>query len=242
MKLLKLTIFLSLFIWSCERSKSNKSSIYEIAIHEAIVKEVVHVSAYSYLRVVENDVEKWIAAPLSEVHVDQTYYYRDPMEMKDFESKELSRTFESIYFVNGISSTKDMNSLVSGEFQSSIYGSKKRQNVGTKPLVQKKNIEVISDNNAISIAQLFQNKERFNNTRVRIKGEVTKYNPAIMDVNWLHIQDGTDFKGYFDLTATTTDKVTKGDIITIEGKVVLNKDLGSGYFYEIILEESKIIK
>ncbi|WP_242117199.1 hypothetical protein [Aestuariivivens sediminicola] len=243
MKLLKLIILLSLFLSSCVRSKSNSSNNSEIAIHKAVVKEVLQVSGYTYLRVDEDDVEKWIAAPLSKVQVDQTYYYQDPMEMKNFESKELGRRFESIYFVNAISATEDMNSVVSDDSKPSFSGSKRDpQNLGTKPEIQKKDVNVISDNSTISIAQLYEKKEEFNNTRVRIKGEVTKYNPAIMNVNWLHLQDGTDYKGNFDLTATTQDEVAVGDVITIEGKVVLDKDFGSGYFYKIILEEGKIIK
>ena len=32
------------------------------------------------------------------------------------------------------------------------------------------------------------------------------------------------------------------EIVTIEGIVVLDKDFGSGYFYEIMLEEGKVLK
>ena len=29
-----------------------------------------------------------------------------------------------------------------------------------------------------------------------------------------------------------------GDVVTVEGKVTLDKDFGHGYFYEIIIEEA----
>jgi hypothetical protein len=76
---------------------------------------------------------------------------------------------------------------------------------------------------------------------VRLRGEVTKYNPAIMNVNWLHMQDGTEYNGEFDLTVTTTATVQIGDVVTIEGKVALNKDFGAGYIYNIIIENAAIL-
>ena len=80
----------------------------------------------------------------------------------------------------------------------------------------------------------------YNNKTVRIKGKVVKYNPAIMNVNWLHIQDGTDFNGEFDLTVTTKAEVNVNDIVIIEGTVALNKDFGAGYTYAIIVENASI--
>jgi hypothetical protein len=63
-----------------------------------------------------------------------------------------------------------------------------------------------------------------------------------MNVNWFHIQDGSDFNGEFDLTVTSTEEVKIGDIITLQGKVTLNKDFGAGYFYNIIVENATLIK
>ena len=31
-----------------------------------------------------------------------------------------------------------------------------------------------------------------------------------------------------------------GEIVTFEGKITLNKDFGSGYFYNIIMEDAKM--
>jgi hypothetical protein len=86
---------------------------------------------------------------------------------------------------------------------------------------------------------LFVNKEKYENKIVTIRGKVVKYNPEIMGKNWAHIQDGTDFNGVFDLTVTTADVVTLDEISVFEGKITLNKDFGSGYSYEIIMEDAK---
>jgi hypothetical protein len=63
-----------------------------------------------------------------------------------------------------------------------------------------------------------------------------------MSRNWVHIQDGTGTEEFFDLTVTTQDMVSPGDIILFEGKITLQKDFGSGYYYEILMEEAKASK
>jgi hypothetical protein len=94
----------------------------------------------------------------------------------------------------------------------------------------------------VTIAELFTNKKDYSGKTVKIKGKVTKVNPEIMGKNWIHLQDGTMFEGEFDLTVTSDVIPETGSIVTIEGKVALDKDFGYGYTYPIMLEEAKIIQ
>jgi hypothetical protein len=94
----------------------------------------------------------------------------------------------------------------------------------------------------ITISELFKNKKDYSGKIVKIKGKVTKVNPAIMGKNWIHLQDGTDFEGQFDLTVTSDVIPETGNTIIIEGKVALDKDFGYGYAYPLLLEEAKIIQ
>jgi hypothetical protein len=91
-----------------------------------------------------------------------------------------------------------------------------------------------------TIASLLENKKSLSGKSVKVKGQVTKFNPAIMGKNWVHIQDGTEFQGGFDLTITTDIQVSVGETITIEGKIVLDKDFGYGYVYSVLMEEGKL--
>ena len=77
---------------------------------------------------------------------------------------------------------------------------------------------------------------------IRIQGKVTRFNEAIMETNWVHIQDGTEYSGKYDLTATTDNVVQVGSIIIIEGKVTLAKDFGYGYSYEVLMEKAILVK
>ena len=65
-------------------------------------------------------------------------------------------------------------------------------------------------------------------------------NSGIMGKNWLHIQDGTKSGSDFDLTVTTSDNVGKDQIVTVTGKIVLNKDFGYGYSYKVLMEDAKV--
>jgi hypothetical protein len=94
----------------------------------------------------------------------------------------------------------------------------------------------------ITISNLLANKKSFAGKVIKIKGKVTKYNPEIMGKNWVHIQDGTEFEGAFDLAVTTNRKITDDDVITFEGKIVLDKDFGYGYFYTVLMEEGKPVE
>ena len=66
--------------------------------------------------------------------------------------------------------------------------------------------------------------------------------PEIMSKNWIHLQDGSSFNGRNDITITTLSKVKVDEIVSFRGKVVLNKDLGSGYKYDVLIEDATVIK
>jgi len=107
---------------------------------------------------------------------------------------------------------------------------------------ERPNLIIDQTNDGITIAELLANKNSYANKTVKLKGKVIKYNSNILGKNWLHLQDGTDNSGENDITITT-DMVTKvGDTITVVGKITLDKDIGSGYFYKVIMEDAKIIK
>lgn len=103
------------------------------------------------------------------------------------------------------------------------------------------NITVEPCEGCITISDLLANKKSYSGKVVKIKGNVTKFMPSIMGKNWVHLQDGTEFDGGFDLTITTDKQVSPGETITFEGKIVLDKDFGHGYFYMVLMEEGKLV-
>jgi hypothetical protein len=63
-----------------------------------------------------------------------------------------------------------------------------------------------------------------------------------MNTNWIHIQDGTTSGEDFDLAVASNINTKIGDIITVQGKIILDKDFGSGYFYKVLLENAVEVK
>jgi len=72
-------------------------------VHGGTVQEVIQASAYTYLHVKNEDGLFWVAVTKREMEVGQTVSFADALEMKNFDSKDLQRTFETIYFVNHLS-------------------------------------------------------------------------------------------------------------------------------------------
>ncbi|MBU1100280.1 MAG: hypothetical protein KKA84_07725 [Bacteroidetes bacterium] len=233
MKSLALTLIVVILTFSaCQNEKEvvvDKSKIDPQSI-EVVAEEVLNVASYTYVLVDDYGDKIWIAIPKQEIEIGKKYYYKDFMEMKNFKSEDLDRTFESVLFVQEIRTEPFM--LENAPEANTPPGSKKA--IGDKITVSVEPAE-----GGITIADLYENKADLNGKMVKLSGKVTKFNAAIMSKNWVHIQDGTDFDGNFDLTLTTDDVFEIGTIVEVEGAVAIDKDFGFGYKYEVLLENGK---
>ena len=202
-----------------------------VNMRTGVVQEVLQATSYTYLNVKEDDRDSWIAVTKRETKVGETVSFSAGLEMKNFESKDLQRKFESIF----------VHSIVRGEPRraGTAHGPMEAPR-RTKPALEKKEISIEPAEGGITIAELLANTDTYAGKAVRIKGQVTKVNRAILGKNWVHLQDGTDASGKFDLTITTQEQANVGDVVTFEGTIVLNKDFGAGYVYEVLMEEAKL--
>jgi hypothetical protein len=107
-----------------------------------------------------------------------------------------------------------------------------------KPVLSKLDIKIDQPEGGISIGDLYAKRNEYAGKTIKVKGQVTKVNIAIMERNWIHLQDGTFEGENFDLTITTVHEPKVGDVVTYSGTLVLNKDFGSGYSYELLLENA----
>lgn len=216
------------------------------------VKEVMQSSNYTYLKVDEAGEEKWMAVKKMDANVGDEYYYAGAMVMENFESKELERTFDNILFVDNIS-TEPISNNQEHAHGDSPQGMGSPHGMGNphdtekavteqsgKHQAVKQEITVVTPEGAITIEELYKNKDKYDGKPVKVSGVVTKFSPAIMDRNWVHLQDGTEHDGDFDLTLTTLEAVEEGDTVIFEGTVALDKDFGYGYFYKVLVEDSEL--
>lgn len=242
MKNLIIIFALSLGLMACNNAeKTNNTNTqsdasYEDALakinssmHQAKVLEATTSGSYTYVKLEENGKTFMAAVSAREVKIGDTYYYKDAMEMKNFESKSLGKVFSSIFFINDFYATKpeQKEKTIGGEH-------KNAQDIHAK-------IKVEKAADGYTLAEVFKKKSKLKDQMIIVKGQVVKINEEIMKTNWVHIQDGTEYKGLFDLTLTTSEAIDfkVGDVVTFKGKLILNKDFGHGYKYDFLLEDSK---
>lgn len=196
------------------------------------VKAVEQVPNYTYLMVKGKGPAYWVAIASSDIAVGESITYQGGNVMENFYSKELDRTFDKVLFLDGLESEQAPTSM------DQMMGSTKGSDVKTDRLDTK----IEKEEGTVSIAELYANPADFEGKTIRVKGEVAKFNPNIMDRNWIHLQDGSEFEGNYDLTITSQEGFVVGQVLTIEGILALNRDFGYGYSYEILLENATLAR
>jgi hypothetical protein len=192
-----------------------------------VVEVVDHTNAsnYTYIKVKEKDNEYWIAVPQMTVENGDILFYTKSMEMKNFHSETLNKTFDLVLFVDDISKTPH-----------SANGNMSHPNVQSA----KENVKVEPLKDGYTVAKVFDERGSLAGKKVKVRGEVVKYNAGIMDRNWIHIQDGTAGKDGYDLLVTSTNPAQVGQTIIAEGTVAVDKDFGAGYKYSVLLENADV--
>jgi len=240
MKKMIALIIITVVSISCNSKKKDLEAT-QTGIQKIVVLELFQVKDYTYLRGEEEGIEKWVAAPAFQAEVGKTYYFKKGLKMPNFESKELKRTFKTIYFVDQISLDPNFTEVIETQVPAVDTTQIDLTKQMTKPVIEKENITIETGSGITTIASIYKNLKSFEGKVIKVKGKVTKFNAAIMNKNWVHLQDGTDFNGEFDLTITTIAEFKVGDVITLEGKVALDKDFGYGYSYKLLLEDAVLV-
>jgi hypothetical protein len=198
------------------------------------VKAVEQVENYTYLLVKGKGPVYWIAVTSTEIEVGETLSYTGGMMMENFYSKELDKTFEKVLFLDGM----DGSAPAAVDAMPAMPGTSTGADVKTDRL----EITVEPEDGVVTIAELYANPAAYEGKTIRVKGEVAKYNPAIMERNWVHLQDGSEFEGSYDLTVTSQESFQVGQVRIVEGILAMNRDFGYGYSYDILLEKATIVK
>lgn len=204
-------------------------------LHTVSVNEVLPATRYVYLNVSEGSSKFWIATRKQEIKKGETYFYRGGLLKTKFESKEYNRVFDTIYLIS---------SLVSQDHSKHV-GDLNANKQKSKPVVQKEEIpthtdKIVEHKGTLKIAELVKDPKRYEGHTIQLSGKCVKVNPNIMDRNWIHLKDGS--KDDYDLVITSNTFVPEGSEITIRGTVVMNKDFGAGYAYDLIVENGTLVK
>ncbi|MCU7845728.1 MAG: hypothetical protein KZQ93_18005 [Candidatus Thiodiazotropha sp. (ex Monitilora ramsayi)] len=199
-----------------------------------VIAESINVGNYTYLRLTEPDI--WLATSHLEANDGDRVTYVGGMEMRDFYSKSLDRKFTSIIFVQRAYKVgPDGKPVVAEERdETSAYAPKAATSVQT-PLPS----EIQSLPDGMTVAEILNSDESFNDQPVRLRAKVIKVSPNIMGKNWITLSDGTGAQPDNKLIATSQQQVSLGDVVIVHGVIRKDIDLGAGYLYKVLLEEAE---
>jgi hypothetical protein len=191
---------------------------------------------YTYIEFEENGKKLWAAAPPFKVKVGDTVELSGGMVMKNFTSPTLKRTFAEILFTGAVTvggaPAAGTPTLPPGHVSITPKAG------AAAVIIPPGSIPRAKDGRTVE--ECYARKAELKGKTVVVRGRVVKFNPEILGANWLHIQDGSGSKGTNDLTVTTTDKAAVGDVVLVMGTLVLDKDLGSGYAFPVLIEKALV--
>lgn len=207
------------------------------------VLQTMNAGGYSYVYIEQADGKKvWVAVMETPVKVGTEMTFKPGAEMVKFESKALKRTFDSIIFSDGVLTGAATAAAANpGKDQGPSPGS-------TGSVAAKKgkiSVTKATGDNAYTVEGAIKNSAKLNKKKVVIHAQVVKVSSGIMGKNWIHIQDGSgsEAKKSHNLVCTSaTDTADVGDVVTINGTLIKDRDFGAGYKYPVIIEDTKITK
>ena len=212
------------------------------------VIETTNAAGYTYLLVQHGSLKSWAACQQFKVAVGDEVKIPQGWTMKDFKSPTLNRSFDWILFAAGVEVAGQTGGaapqpLPPGHPQlppnhPAITPGK--TNAGLALEVKKGSVQKAQGGRTVE--EFYSKKKELAGKTVKVRGVVVKFNSSILGKNWIHIRDGTGGAGTSDLTITTAETVKVGDTIVAEGKIGYNRKFGSGYDYDVLLEDAVISK
>ena len=199
------------------------------------VLETMDSAGYTYIRLQVGERETWAAVRQTPVKVGESISLQPQMTLQNFESTTLNRKFDTIVFAATADAPPPSDAAHPMD-SASMHMSSGAADVG--------DVKVAKAEGGKTIADTWAQREQLAGKQVVVRGKVVKFRPDIMGTNWMHIRDGSgsEAKGDHDLTVTTDEKATVGDVVVVKGTVQKDKDFGAGYVYPVIVEQAKITK
>jgi len=190
------------------------------------------------------------------------------MEMKDFSSNTLNRTFPSIIFSPGLVDsnmamdphkkvTQPAATVQDASFEAALQAEQKNAGQAVMPSVPGGSspgslgaivpsmditVEKAPGENSFTVGECYAKAKELDQKPVVIRGRVVKVSTMIMGRNWVHLQDGTGnpMENTHDLVITTQATPEEGTVVTFTGTLHANRDFGAGYKYAAIVEEGML--
>ena len=195
------------------------------------VIETMDSGSYTYAHVDSGKEKYWVATAPVPLQTGSMVSFGTSMLMKNFTSKSLDRTFDTIYFVGQLNTDQVSDHAAKADTQKTTGGTPTRFD----DTIKVDNIKKAA--NGITIGEALAQKQTLAGQTVVVRGVVVKYTEKVMGKNWVHIRDSSSAES---LTVTTANTAAKGDVILVSGKLQIDQDFGYGYVYDVLLEDSTV--
>ena len=250
--------FYSVFFTGQAAAMPKQADSAQATTETGTVVETLQAPGYTYMLVADGPQQTWVAIPETAVKTGTQVRYSADMVMKNFSSKTLNKTFETIVFSSGLIEGTDKPSTGAAPEDSFAAAVKSEQkdvagvpvlsasggSSGAVAPLQEISVTKAEAENSYSVEELFAKAKELNGQKVVLRGKVVKFSPNIMGRNWVHIQDGSGnpLSNTHDMVVTTGESVDLGAIVMMEGVLAADKDFGAGYKYASIIEQASLIK
>ncbi len=195
-----------------------------------VVEETVSTQSYTYAKIKDGTGEIWVAGPRTELKPGDKVELYGAMVLLNFNAPALNKTLDVLLMAQSFTSGEPYS------FHGTPSGSE-------APPV---NISVEKLEDGYTIGEILTNSEKLAGGEVKFRAVITKVLPDIMDKTWIHLQDGTSSNttGENDITVTYSgsEEFKVGDVVVVKGELKTNVDIGSGYFFRVLIEDADIQK
>ncbi len=195
-------------------------------IHHVKVIEAQSGDRYSYLRVHDGNRKYWITSWKVDAHPGDDLYFQSGILKVNMFSKALNKQLDTMYMVSRIAKSPEELSQMVQPDQKDTPGNSS----ASSPLP--KDIKIVK------IADLNAHPDQYEGKFVTVMGKSVKVNNHILGKNWIHIQSPNGD----DIAITTQDEIEVGQPCTFTGKVYKDMDFGSGYRFNVIIQEAKLLR
>jgi hypothetical protein len=200
-----------------------------------IVTETIDAGGYVYLKLADPD--RWIATQPFQVSRGDRVSFSGGSEMTNFHSKTLDRTFESIIFVQEVS-TGEISTESSPVAMMENHQKKKSMIAAPSTIPVPAAGEIPPLDEGKTIAVILSEASQLNDQTITLRARVMKVSRNILGKNWITLQDGTGTEPDNKLMVTSSEMATPGDLIVVTGILKKDIDIGAGYQYKVLLEDA----
>ncbi|MDF1558335.1 MAG: hypothetical protein P1P80_09220 [ANME-2 cluster archaeon] len=191
------------------------------------VNQSIDVSGYTYLEVTDGTGSLWVAGYTTSLE-NGTEVTASGSLMKNFPSSSLGRTFEVLLLADSVSD--GTTTTTSGSPHGSDTNNAVTDDINVTPV-----------EGSTSIADIIANSATLSGQEVTVTAVVVKSTPLINEV-FLTLDDNSLDENTERLKARcpNTFAVAIGDTVVITATVLTDVDLGSGYFYPVLLQVTDV--